>query len=41
MKKQRIDEPLTSKEQKLIEHLTNKNRMEIDEIIGEFENEFI
>ena len=34
------DEYLTAEEQELIESLKNKNRMEIVQIIGEYENDF-
>lgn len=38
---QRYDEILTAKEQRLIDSLENKNRMEQDQIIGEYENDTI
>jgi len=38
---QRYDENLTAKEQRLIDNLKNKNRMEKDQIIGEYENDII
>ena len=33
----RLDEYLTAEEMKLIEQLKNRNRMEIDEILGNLE----
>lgn len=38
---QRYDENLTATEQRLIDSLENKNRMEQDQIIGEYENDTI
>lgn len=34
----RLDEYLTAEEMRIIEQLKNKNRMEIDEILGGMEN---
>lgn len=33
----RLDEYLTAEEMKIVEQLKNKNRMEIDEILGNLE----
>ena len=35
----RLDEYLTAEEMEIVEQLKNKNRMEIDEILGDMQND--